>query len=52
MNRFDLHIKITVDLDEDEQPERIAREICRQLEKMYVVRSAELSSIVEVETAG
>jgi len=52
MNRFDLHIKVTVDLAEDEQPERVASEICRQLEKMYVVRSAELSSVVEVEAAG
>ncbi|HLH04001.1 MAG TPA: hypothetical protein VKX25_14630 [Bryobacteraceae bacterium] len=52
MKRADLHIKVTIDLDEDEQPERVAREICRQLEKMYVVRSAELSSVVEREAAG
>ena len=49
MKRVDLHIKVTIDLEEDERPERVAREICRQLEKMYVVRSAELSSVVESE---
>jgi hypothetical protein len=46
MKRIDLYIKVTVDIDEEEQPERVAGEICRQLEKMYVVRSAELSNMV------
>jgi hypothetical protein len=46
MKRMDLYIKVTVDLDEDEKPERVAGEICRQVEKIYVVRSAELSSII------
>lgn len=46
MQRVDLYIKVTVDLEEDEKAERIAAEICRQIEKLYVVRSAELSSTV------
>lgn len=46
MQRFDLYVKVEVELDEDEKPERIAGEICRQLEKLYGVRSAELSSSV------
>jgi hypothetical protein len=46
MKRVDLYVKVTVDLEEEENPERVAGEICRQIEKMYVVRSAELSSIV------
>lgn len=49
MQRVDLYIKVEVELDEEETPERIAREICRQLEKNYVVRSAELSSAVTQE---
>ena len=49
MQRVDLYIKVTVDLDEDEKPERVAGEICRQIEKLYVVRSAELSSTVARE---
>jgi hypothetical protein len=49
MKRVDLYIKVQVELDEEETPERIAREICRQLEKNYAVRSAELSSAVARE---
>lgn len=46
MKRVDLYVKVTVDLEEEESPERVAGEICRQIEKIYVVRTAELSSIV------
>ena len=46
MKRVDLYITVEVELDEDETPDRVAREICRTIEKMYVVRSAELSSSV------
>ncbi|HSU30161.1 MAG TPA: hypothetical protein VLJ11_02900 [Bryobacteraceae bacterium] len=46
MQRVDLYIKVEVTLDEEEKPERVAREICRQIEKIYVVRSAELSNMV------
>ena len=46
MKRVDLYIKVEVELDEDEKPERVAGEICRQLEKLYVVRAAELSNTV------
>jgi len=49
MKRVDLYIKVEVELDEEEEPERVGGEICRQLEKMYVVRFAELSSIVNHE---
>jgi RNA-binding protein YhbY len=44
MQRVDLYIKVEVVLDDEETPDRVAAEICRQLEKMYVVRSAELSN--------
>jgi hypothetical protein len=46
MKRVDLHIKVEVELDEDESPERVANEIIRQIQKIYVVRSAELSNTV------
>lgn len=49
MKRVDLYIKVTVEVDEEEKPERIAGEICRQMEKLYGVRSAELSNIVSRE---
>jgi hypothetical protein len=46
MQHVDLFIKVEVELEEDEKPERVAREICRQIEKIYVVRSAELSNAI------
>jgi hypothetical protein len=49
MQRVDLYIKVEVELDQDEAPERIANEICRMLQKMYFVRSAELSNAVSRE---
>lgn len=44
-----MYIKVEVELDEDEKPERVANEICKQIEKIYVVRSAELSNAVSRE---
>jgi hypothetical protein len=49
MQRVDLYIRVEVDLDDDEKLERVAREICRQLEKNQVVRKAELSNAVKRE---
>ncbi len=49
MQRVDLYIKVTVDVDEDEKPERVGGEICRQIEKIYIVRSAELSNTIKRE---
>jgi hypothetical protein len=49
MKRVDLYIKVELELDKEEKPERIAAEICRQLEKIYFVRSAELSNAVTRE---
>jgi hypothetical protein len=49
MQRIDLYIKVEVELDDNEKVEKVARELCRQLEKLYVVRSAELSYSVVPE---
>ncbi len=49
MQRIDLYIKVEVELDDDEKPERAASEICRQVQKLPVVRSAELSNAVARE---
>ena len=49
MKRVDLYIKVELELDKEEKPERVAAEICRQLEKIYFVRSAELSNSVTRE---
>jgi hypothetical protein len=44
-----LFIKVEIEHDEDEAPERLGREICRQVLKIYGVRSAEVSSFTAVE---
>lgn len=49
MQRLDLYVKVEVELDDEEKPERLAGEICRQLEKLYGVCSAEISSSVARE---
>ncbi|HEX7360119.1 MAG: hypothetical protein ACRD34_10015 [Bryobacteraceae bacterium] len=49
MQRVDLYIKVEIELDEKEKPERVAAEICRQIEKLYVVRSAEVSNSIKHE---
>jgi hypothetical protein len=46
MKRVDLYIKVELELDEDEKADRVAVEICRQLEKLYMVRRAEVSNAV------
>ncbi len=49
MARTDLHLKVELDLDEDEKPERLAREISRMIKKIYGVRNVEITSIMEKE---
>jgi len=49
MARTDLYIKVELDVDEKEKPERLASEICRLIRKVYGVRSAEISNMVERE---
>ncbi len=46
MKRVDLYIKVELELEEDEKLERVAGEICRNLEKLYTVRRAEVSNAV------
>lgn len=49
MARTDVYIKIELDRDPNEPAERLAAEICRMLRKVYSVRKAEVSSIIERE---
>jgi hypothetical protein len=45
--RTDVYLKVELDLDPKESPERIAAEVCRMIRRIYGVRKAEVSSIVE-----
>jgi hypothetical protein len=47
--RTNLFIKVVVEHDETESPEKLGAELCRQLERSYIVREAELASFSKVE---
>jgi hypothetical protein len=44
MPRTDLYLKVQVDHDAIERPERLADEICRRILKIHGVRSAEMTN--------
>jgi hypothetical protein len=48
--RTNLFIKVVVQHEEKENPERLGAELCRQLSKNFIVRSAELSSYSSVDS--
>jgi hypothetical protein len=47
--RTSLFIKVIVEHDEDESPQKLGEELCRLLQRSYVVRDAEVSSSAPVE---
>ena len=49
ISRTNLFLKVEIEHDAAEQPERIGEEICRKLAKLYGVRSAEVSSLTVTE---
>jgi hypothetical protein len=51
MRRIDVYLKVELDLDPKETPERVAAEICRMINRVYSVRKAEVSSIMPRETS-
>ncbi len=44
---MDLYLKLELEVDDKDTPERVAGEICRQLLKNYGVRRAEISNLVD-----
>ncbi len=49
MTRTDLYLKVELDYDDRERPERLAQEICRMIRRVYGVRHVEVSNMVEKE---
>ena len=47
--RTNLFIKVVVEHEEDESPEKLGTELCRILERNYIVREAELASFSTAE---
>ncbi|MBI3680565.1 MAG: hypothetical protein HY235_09230 [Acidobacteria bacterium] len=46
MARTDIYLKIVIEHDDDDPPGKLADELCRRIEKLYGVRSAEVSNTV------
>jgi hypothetical protein len=51
MPRTDVYLKVELDLDSKESPERVAAEIVRMIKRVYSVRNAEISSIMPRESS-
>ncbi len=49
MVRTNFFFKVELEHGEDEEPEQLGSQICRQIEKLYGVRLAELSSFTKSE---
>jgi len=49
MDRTNLFFKVVIEHDAEDKPERLGREICQKMLKVYGVRSAELTSHTPVE---
>lgn len=47
MRRTDVYVKVELVLSDKDNVEKIAQEICRKVEMVYEVKSAEVSSVVE-----
>ena len=45
MKSIDVYLKVEIDLEEGESPERLSRERVRMIQKMYGVRRAEVQNI-------
>ena len=49
MDRTNLFLKVVIEHDAEDEPEQLGLEICKQVMKVYGVRSAELVSFTRVE---
>lgn len=45
MQRIHLYLKVTLDAEDTDRPEKLGNEICRQVKKVYGVRSAEVTNL-------
>ncbi len=50
MSRTNLFLKVEIEHDEDERPEKIGEELCRRLMKLYGVRLAELTNYTSLDS--
>lgn len=46
MRELQIYVKVVVEVPDSEQPQRLGREICRVVKKLYGVREVEVTSII------
>jgi hypothetical protein len=44
MQRIHLYLKVVAEADDSEKPDRLGKEICRQISKIYGVKVAEVQN--------
>ena len=49
MRRTDVYLKVELLLQDKDNADKIAAEICRQIQRVYEVKSAEVQNITEKE---
>lgn len=48
MARLQIYLKVTIDTEENEdRPERLGAELCRHVAKVYGVKTAEVTNVIE-----
>jgi hypothetical protein len=45
MQKIHLYLKVVVEAEEEDKAERVGAEICRQVQKVYGVKQAEVQSL-------
>jgi hypothetical protein len=45
MQKIQLYLKVVVEAEDDDKPMRIGTEICRQIQKVYGVKVAEVQNM-------
>lgn len=49
MARTNLYLKVEIEHDPEENPQRLALELCRQLRKWHGVREAEVAGVTAID---
>jgi hypothetical protein len=45
MQRVHLYLKVVIEAEDDDSPEKLGREVCRQAARVYGVRETEIQNV-------
>lgn len=45
MQRIHLYLKVVIEVDNDDKPDRLGTEVCRQIKRVYGVQRAEVQNM-------